>query len=142
MQYFVYPGHGVGRLIKTETREVLGSKTSFYNIEIIDSGMKILVPVKHAETVGLRPVVSRKQALELQSKLDAPLDTSLRKDTWGRRYREYMELIKSGDLNSLVDVVRAIRSLKIDQELSFGERKMLDSATSMLIRELDIAINN
>ena len=33
----VYPGHGVGQVTAIETKEILGSKQTFYTIKIIES---------------------------------------------------------------------------------------------------------
>ena len=48
--------------------------------------------------------------------------------TWNRRYREYMEKIKTGSVFEIAEVLRDLQRLKGDKELSFGERKMLDTA--------------
>jgi CarD family transcriptional regulator len=59
--------------------------------------------------------------------------------TWNRRYREYMEKIKTGSIYELAEVLRDLCVLKEDKDLSFGERKMLDTARNLLIREISIA---
>ena len=55
----VYPGYGVGRVVSVETKEICGAKQSFYSIQILESGMKIMVPTNNAESVGLRPIISK-----------------------------------------------------------------------------------
>ena len=59
--------------------------------------------------------------------------------TWNRRFREYMEKIKSGDILKLAAVMRDLSRLKIDKDLSFGERKMLDTVSDLLVTELSLA---
>ena len=59
--------------------------------------------------------------------------------TWNRRYREYMEKIKTGSLVEIASVLRDLCLLRSDKELSFGERKMLDTARSLLVQELALA---
>ena len=59
--------------------------------------------------------------------------------TWNRRYREYTEKIKTGSPLEIAKVLRDLLVLKGDKELSFGERKMLDTARSLLVKELSIA---
>ncbi len=61
--------------------------------------------------------------------------------TWNRRYREYMEKIKSGSVFEVAEVLRDLFHLKCDKDLSFGERQMLDLAQNLLVRELAIAKN-
>ena len=59
--------------------------------------------------------------------------------TWNRRYREYTEKIKTGSILEIAKVLRDLFVLKGDKELSFGERKMLDTARNLLVKELSIA---
>ncbi len=59
--------------------------------------------------------------------------------TWNRRYREYMDKIKTGSIFDLATVLRDLYILQMDKPLSFGERKMLDTAKSLLVKELSIA---
>jgi len=59
--------------------------------------------------------------------------------TWNRRYREYTEKIKTGSVLEIAKVLRDLFVLKGDKELSFGERKMLDTARNLLVKELAIA---
>ena len=61
--------------------------------------------------------------------------------TWNRRYREYMEKIKSGSVFEVAEVLRDLVLLRCDKDLSFGERQMLDLAQNLLVKELSIAKN-
>jgi CarD family transcriptional regulator len=128
----------VGKIKAVETKEILGSKHDFYSIEIIESGMKILVPTNNTESVGLRPIISNEEAdrvLGILKQTDVKIDNQ----TWNRRYREYMEKIKTGSVFEIAEVLRDLFLLKVDKELSFGERKMLDTARGLLLRELSLA---
>ena len=59
--------------------------------------------------------------------------------TWNRRYREYMDKIKTGSVFEIAEVLRDLCVLRAQKELSFGERKMLDTARQLLVKELAIA---
>lgn len=142
----VYPGHGVGYIVGSEVREVLGAAEQFYRINIYDSGLTILVPKHAASTVGLRPIISRECALGVINILNSPAVAlkSTATDlhslvTWNRRYRDYMDKIKTGEAWEIAQVLRDLYYLKVEKELSFGERKMLDNARSLLLRELSLA---
>lgn len=133
----VYPKHGVGRVIAIETKEIMGSKKAFYTVQILDTGMKILVPLDGVENVGLRPIISKDEAakvIEILKETDVKIDNQ----TWNRRYREYMEKIKTGSVYEIAEVLRDLFLLKVDKELSFGERQMLESARGLLLRELSL----
>jgi CarD family transcriptional regulator len=134
----VYPGHGVGKVTEIETMEILGTSLTFYKINILDSGLKIRVPQNNAESVGLRPIISRDEAKKVIAILREN-NVKIDNQTWNRRYREYMEKIKTGSVYQIAEVLRDLFLLKVDKELSFGERKMLDNARALLLRELSLA---
>ena len=66
---------------------------------------------------------------------DVPRDTQ----TWNRRSREYMEKIKTGSVFEIAEVMRDLSVLRQTKDLSFGERKMLETARGLLIKELALA---
>lgn len=134
----VYPGHGVGKVVSIDTKEILGQKKNFYTIQILDSGMKIMVPLDNVKSVGLRPIISSSEATEVLNILKMT-EVKIDNQTWNRRYREYMEKIKTGSVFEIAAVLRDLFLLKVDKELSFGERKMLDTARGLLMKELTLA---
>lgn len=134
----VYPAHGVGEVQSIETREISGSRKTFYILKILDNGMTIMVPTDNAKTVGLREVIDHDQVEEVFSILKER-DIAVDNQTWNRRYREYMEKIKTGSVYEIAEVLRDLSVLKYEKELSFGERKMLDTARTLLVKELAIA---
>ena len=52
-----------------------------------------------------------------------------------------MDKIKSGSVFEIAEVFRDLSTIKRDKELSFGERKMLDTARSLLVKEISLAEN-
>ena len=58
---------------------------------------------------------------------------------WSRRFRAYTEMIKSGSPYEVAKVLRDMYRLKFDKDLSFGERRLLDQAKSLLFKELALA---
>ena len=63
------------------------------------------------------------------------------KQTWNRRYRGFMEKIKTGSLFEVAEVFRDLYRLKETKTLSFGERRMLDTAKNLIVKELSVAKN-
>ena len=59
--------------------------------------------------------------------------------TWNRRYRGFMDKIKTGSIYDVAEVLRDLYRLKTDKQLSFGERRMLDTARSLIVKEIAIA---
>ena len=134
----VYPAHGVGEVTGIETRTIGKQRKQFYVLKILDSGMKIMVPTDNAKQVGLRRVISIEQADEVYDILKAP-EVAVDTQPWNRRYREYMEMLKSGSPFEVAKVLRDLYRLKFDKDLSFGERRLLDTAKTLLVKELALA---
>lgn len=134
----VYPAHGVGRIESIETREVGDTKQSFYVIRIVDSNMIIMIPTGTSDSVGLRAIIESEEVDEIYTILKQR-DVTIESQPWNQRYREYMEKIKTGSVYEIAQVLRDLYILKEDKALSFGERKMMDTAQSLLVKEISIA---
>jgi CarD family transcriptional regulator len=134
----VYPAHGVGVIESIESKWISGNKQEFYIMRILDNGMIIMIPLDNVNNVGLRQVIDAAQVpkiFEILKEREVEPDNQ----TWNRRYREYMEKIKTGSVYELAEVLRDLFILREDKELSFGERKMMDTARSLLVKEISIA---
>ncbi len=134
----VYPAHGVGVIKSIETQTVAGIDQTFYVLQILDNSMTIMIPTSNSDNVGLRAIVSKN---EVEDVLDILRDrgSKLGSQTWNRRYRDYMEKIKTGSVHEVAAVLRDLFLLSVDKDLSYGERKMLDTAKGLLVKELSLA---
>lgn len=134
----VYPAHGVAEVVSIESREIGGLERAFYVLNILENGMRVMVPTANVDQVGMREIVSSDEAdkvFEVLKKREKMVEST----TWNRRHREYMEKIKTGSVFEVAKVLRDLYVLKGDKELSFGERKMLDTARSLLVREISLS---
>ncbi len=134
----VYPAHGVGKVHSIEEREIAGNKHKFYILKILDTGMTIMVPTSNVRSVGLREVINESE-VDIVYEIMRERDISINEQTWNRRYREYMDKIKTGSIYEIAEVLRDLMLLRYEKELSFGERKMLDTARTLIIKELAIS---
>jgi CarD family transcriptional regulator len=134
----VYPAQGVAEVIRIEEKDIAGGRQQFYVLRILDTDRKILVPVANAGAVGLREVISE---LEIREIFDILRERTIAFDnqTWNRRYRGFMDKIKTGSIYDVAEVLRDLYRLKTDKQLSFGERRMLDTARSLIVKEIAIA---
>ena len=137
----VYPAHGVGRIESIESRTINGDKHDFYIMKILENGMVIMIPTMNVDSVGLREVIHESEVSEIYSILTQKKDDIFDNQTWNRRYKEYMDKIKTGSLHDVAEVFRDLFLLKLVKDLSFGERKLLDTAKGLLLRELCTAKN-
>ena len=134
----VYPAHGVGEVQSIEEREIAGDRHKFYILKIMDTGMTIMVPTGNVRNVGLREVINESE-VDIVYEIMRERDISINEQTWNRRYREYMDKIKTGSIYEIAEVLRDLMLLRYEKELSFGERKMLDTARYLIIKELAIS---
>ncbi len=134
----VYPGHGVAELVGLEEQEISGHALVFYVLRVLENNMTVRVPKPKAAAVGLRRLVEAPEVAQVYEVLKHRGD-KISTATWNRRYREYMEKIKTGSLVEIATVLRDLCLLRRDKELSFGERKMLDTARNFLVQELALA---
>jgi CarD family transcriptional regulator len=134
----VYPAHGVGVIERIETQEISGARQAFYVMRILENDMIIMIPTQNVDNVGLREIIGQSEIPKLYSILKKR-DVTIDNQTWNRRYREYMEKIKTGSVYEVAEVYRDLLMLKVEKELSFGERKMLDTARNLLVKEISLA---
>lgn len=135
----VYPAHGVGVIESVEKKQVSGMRQSFYVLKVLGTEATIMVPTKNAVHVGLRKVMKKSMVPKVYDILKNRKSCDTDNQTWNRRYREYTEKIKTGCVMEVATVLRDLYLLKHDKELSFGERRMLDTAKSLLIKEISVA---
>ena len=110
----VYPAHGVGVIERVESREVSGSSQDFYVMRILENDMIIMIPIKNVNNVGLREIIGRKEVPKLYNILKKR-DVMIENQTWNRRYREYMEKIKTGSVYEVAEVYRDLLMLKSEK---------------------------
>jgi CarD family transcriptional regulator len=134
----VYPGHGVAEITGVETREISGASMEFYVLRVIENSVKVMVPKRNAASIGLRRLVESDEVDEVYGVLSHRGD-KISTATWNRRHREYMEKINTGSLVEIAKVLRDLSLLRTDKDLSFGERKMLETARARLVQELALA---
>ncbi len=136
----VYPAHGVGVIESIETQTVAGMDHSFYVMKIIENDMKIMIPTRNSANVGLRAIIGRDEVESVMVIL-RERDIEISAQTWNRRYRDYMEKIKTGSIFEVAVVLRDLFLLSVDKDLSYGERKMMDTAKNLLVKEISLARN-
>lgn len=135
----VYPAHGVGQIQAIEKRVVNGEQHNFYILRVLENGMVIMIPINNVESVGLRCLIDAKEVPKVYAIMKTKREVLGDNQTWNRRYREYMEKIKTGSLFDVAEVFRDLFRLKLTKDLSFGERKLYDTAQILLVKELSKA---
>lgn len=136
-QLVVYPAQGVGQIERIDSQNIGGSACDFYIVRIRANSITLMVPVKNASNVGLRTLVSTKEAEHIWEALrNNPQQTVHTGQNWNRRFREYSEHLKSPDLSIVANVLRELLLIGRTKDLSFGERRLLEQAMSLVTGEL------
>ena len=133
----VYPMHGVGIIEAIEKKEVLGQKLEFYIMTIVNNGMKVMIPVKNADQVGLRPIISKNEVKKVLTIISQ--GETEREDDWKLRYQNNIDKIKSGSIYEVSKVARDLYRRGREKELSIMERKLYENAYNLLIHEIALA---
>jgi CarD family transcriptional regulator len=134
----VVPTLGVGIIKEIDTISMDDVKYEVYVIKILYNGLTFKVPVNNTEANGIRDIIPS-EAVEKVYDVLRDRETPTDKQTWNRRYREYMNKIKTGDPLEVAAVLRDLALLKSEKALSFGERKMYDQAHSLIVQEVAVA---
>lgn len=134
----VYPAQGVTEVVSIEEKDIAGNRQQFYVLRILDTERKILVPVSKAGSIGLRPPISETDIQEIFAILREQT-LAFDNQTWNRRYRGFMDKIKTGSVFDVAEVMRDLYRLKAEKSLSFGERRMLETARSLIVKEIAVA---
>lgn len=135
----VYPNHGAGTIVAIEKKDILGEKKEYYIMKLPIGEMKVMIPVKKVEEIGIRPVIDENEADEVLRLLKG--EKSKMSQNWNRRYRANMEKLKTGDIYEVAEVVRNLTIRDHEKGLSTGEKKMLNNSRQILISELVLSKN-
>ncbi len=131
--FVVYPTHGVGKIIGVEKQTIGGDTLELFIIDFEQDRMKLRVPVEKSKISGLRRLSSRDRLKTAMSTLkSAP---RVKRTMWSRRAQEYEAKINSGDPVSIAEVVRDLFRNSDQQEQSYSERQIYQSALDRLARE-------
>lgn len=134
----VYPAKGVAEVISIEEKDIAGNRMQFYVLRLLDTEHKIMVPVANASNIGLRPPISEREITDIFEILKEQT-IAFDNQTWNRRYRGFMDKIKTGSVYDVAEVLRDLYRLKAEKSLSFGERQMLEKARSLIVKEIAVA---
>jgi CarD family transcriptional regulator len=136
----VYPIHGVARIVDIKTETIGGSEQQCYILQSESTPQRpvIKLPVEKVESNRVRRIVTKDEVplvievLKRRRKPDEP-------QIWSKRYRQYQEKMRSGNILETAEVYKDLSLLKETKDLSLSERKLFDQARNLLIKELAIA---
>lgn len=135
----VYPMHGVGEIEAIEKKVVLGKRTEFYLITIINNGMKVMIPVNNAKEIGIRGIIAKKDIKKVMAILSDKADPI--EEDWKLRYQNNIDKVKSGSIFEVSEVARDLYRRGTEKELSIMERKLYENAYQLITYEISLSKN-
>ena len=134
----VYPMHGAGHVEGIEQQTVGGVLREYYCVCVLGSNIRLKIPVESNGTVRLRPIICKEDAEQVLNHFSAfHVDTE---QPWGKRYKENMDRLKTGDPMEIAEVVKALMLRDKMAGLSIGDRQLMLTAKNIFVGELSMAL--
>ncbi len=137
-QKVVYPSQGVGIVKEVFEKKFKDNSVLYYKIYIEASDMVVMVPVENAENLGIRQIVTAKEAQEALNLLSDDFEPIT--SDWKLRYQMNLDLLKKGTVKDIATIVRCLYNRSKVKELPILERKLYDSAKKLLEDEIAYAL--
>jgi CarD family transcriptional regulator len=130
----VYPNQGVGIIEQISSRNLTGRAETYYLLRLSSKGLRVMVPMTNVGTVGLRKVAKGREVGSVLDYLHSS-HIGLQPD-WKGRFKENLEKMRSGSLQQVAEVFKALLVLSQEKPLSFREKRMLDRSWQLLVDEI------
>jgi len=130
----IHPAHGAGVVVGIEIKKIVETFNQYYIIDLVAADRQLMIPVKNAEAVGLRPIVSEAKMRRILDALRSPPD-DLPHD-FRERQAHIGGRLKSGQVMTVAEVVRNLFWLNWQKRLSSTESRFFKRAKQMLAGEL------
>ena len=136
----VYPGCGIGKIVSIEEKEIEGKLFKFIIFKPFHNETEIYIPLDSISKIGLRPVILSEEVPKVYACLSKK-NVVISCENWNKRYREYTEKLKTGNIFVLAELLRELFEVSKTKPLSFGEKKIFEKAKEHIIFELSICEN-
>ena len=135
----VHPSYGAGTIVQIQEKTIDGSDHEYYVIDVVGGSMQVMVPVQHANRLGLRPVgklVRLRRALACCCV--APAEEEIERD-YRVRHRKMGEQVKSGSFDKVASAVRILFFMGTQRNLGVTDRQTFQRGRDILAGELALA---
>ncbi len=129
-----HPIFGVGNILKIEEKNVLEKSEKYYILDLSINHMTLMIPVRKAKEIGLRKIISKEKIPEVLEVLSSDMDEM--DQDYKTRIKSQMEMVDSGNLKKVAQVVKNYNRRKKTDVLSATEKSLLERAKKILISEI------
>jgi len=130
----IYPNQGLGVVENIQKEKYYGEEFIIYHVRILTNDTLVLVPFANAEEIGIRKPIPQKSIEKIYKFMgNGGVDITM---NWKGRYKEHVNLMKSGSVLDLALVLKSLFYLDLIKPLSFREKKMMEKAKELLVTEI------
>jgi CarD family transcriptional regulator len=136
----IYPNQGLGVVEGIHEEAYAGEKFPVFHLRILSNNTLVTVPSSTATEIGIRrPVTggSIRKIFHFMGNGDVDVTTD-----WKGRYKEHLNLMKSGTLFDMATVLKSLYFLSLHKPLSFREKKMMEKAKELIVSEISEAADS
>ncbi len=134
-----HPIFGVGSIANIEEKHVLDKSEKYYILDLAINQMTLMIPIRKANDIGLRKIIGKEKIPEVLEVLGCETD-ELEQD-YKSRIKSQMEMVDSGNLKKVAQVVRNYNRRKKTDTLSATEKSLLERAKKILTSEIKAVYN-
>ena len=136
----IYPNQGLGVIEAIQNASYDGQSLTVFHLRIISNNTLVTVPSTTALELGIRRPVSEGSIRKLFRFMgNGDIDVST---DWKGRYKEHLNLMKSGTLFDMATVLKSLYYLSLHKPLSFREKKMMEKAKELIVSEISEAVDS
>jgi|WetSurMetagenome_2_1015567.scaffolds.fasta_scaffold60652_4 CarD family transcriptional regulator len=133
----IYPNQGLGIIEAIKDGAYNDERFKIFHVRIVTNNTLVQIPSSAAEEMGIRRPISEssiKKIFHFMRK--GPVDITM---NWKGRYKEHLNLMKSGTLLDMALVLKSLFYLSLIKPLSFREKKMMERAKELIVTEISEA---
>ena len=133
----IYPNQGLGIVEDIKDGSYNGERFKIFHVRIVNNNTLVQVPSAGALEMGIRRPISEgaiKKIFQFMRSGNVDLSTN-----WKGRYKEHINLMKSGTLLDMALVLKSLFCLSLLKPLSFREKKMMERAKELIVSEISEA---
>ncbi len=133
----IYPNQGLGIVEDIRDGSYNGEQFKIFHVRIVNNNTLVQVPSASAMEMGIRRPISESAIKKIfQFMRSGNVDLSM---NWKGRYKEHINLMKSGTLLDMALVLKSLFCLSLLKPLSFREKKMMERAKELIVSEISEA---
>jgi CarD family transcriptional regulator len=134
-----HPIFGVGNIANIEEKRVLDKSEKYYILDLFINQMTLMIPIRKAGDIGLRKIVDKDKIPDVLEVLNDNMDDM--EQDYKSRIKTQMEMVDSGNLMKVAQVVKNYYRRKKTDPLSATEKSLLERANKILTSEIKAVYN-